>query len=112
MRAFLTLAAGALAIGFWVYAVVDCAVTDSRRVRGITKPVWLLIVILLNVIGGVLWFIIGKDRANPNLERIRFRAPEDDPAFMHQVEGQMGQDARIKDLERQIAELDDDSKES
>ena len=29
MRAFLTLAAGALAIGFWVYAVVDCSLTDA-----------------------------------------------------------------------------------
>ncbi len=112
MRAFLTLAAGALAIGFWVYAVVDCVLTDARRARGIPKPAWVVVIIVLNVIGGVLWFVIGKDRtANRGAVRLD-QAPDDDPAFLRGLSSDAEQEERIRRLEREIAELDDDSKDS
>lgn len=112
MRAFLTLAAGALYIGFWAYAVVDCIVTDPKRVRGVSKPVWLIVVILFSAIGGILWFTIGKDRSPDPGVRLRISAPEDDPQFLRDLDKEADQDARIRELERQIAELDDDSKDS
>jgi hypothetical protein len=111
MRAFLTLAAGALAVGFWVYAVVDCALTDARRARGIPKPAWIVVVIVLNVIGGILWFVIGKDRhQEPGASRLQ-PAPDDDPAFLRRLGSDADQDERIRQLEREIAELDEDSKD-
>lgn len=109
MRAFLTLAAGALLIGFWVYTVVDCSLTDARRARGIPKPAWILVVIVFNIIGGALWLIIGKDRSAGSSERIRVAAPEDDPTFIRKLGKEVDQDERIRELEREIAELDEDS---
>lgn len=111
MRALLTLAAAALAIGFWVYAVVDCAMTDARRARGISKPAWIAVVVLLNVVGGVLWFVIGKDRAAGKDGILRQLAPDDDPVFLHRIASDQEQEERIRRLEQEIADLDDDSKD-
>lgn len=110
MRAFLTLAAGALAVGFWVYAVVDCSLTDVRRVRGIPKPAWVIVVIVLNIIGGALWFIVGKDRTEGRGGVRADRAPDDDPTFLRGLSTDAEQEERIRRLEREIADLDDDSK--
>ena len=109
MRAFLTIAAIALAIGFWVYAVIDCAITDARRARGIPKPAWLLVTIFLSVVGGVLWFVIGKERSGGRGNRAGNRAPDDDPSFLCSLSADAEQEERIRRLEREIADLDDDS---
>lgn len=112
MRAFLTLVVAALAVGFWVYAVVDCALTDARRARGIPKPAWVVVVIVLNVVGGLLWFLIGKDRKQDRGGSLLQHAPDDDPVFLRRLGSDADQDERIRRLEREIAELDDDSKDS
>jgi hypothetical protein len=112
MRAFLTLAVGALAIGFWVYAVVDCALTDARRARGIPKPAWVVVILVLNVIGGALWFLLGKDRTEDRGSVRSGMAPDDDPVFLRRISSDTEQEERIRRLEREIAELDDDSKDS
>ena len=35
-----------LLIAFWVYSIVDCALLAPTRHRGMSKPVWLLLVLL------------------------------------------------------------------
>ena len=110
MRAFLTLAAGALAIGFWVYAVVDCSLTDPRRARGIPKGAWVIVILVLNIIGGALWFIVGKDRSEGRGRSRIDVAPDDDPTFLRRIASDAEQEERIRQLEREIADLDDDSK--
>ena len=62
---------GVAAAVFYIYSVADCALFDRSRVRGLPKPVWLLIIILFPVIGGILWFLIGRGR------RQRARRPAD-----------------------------------
>ncbi len=111
MRAFLTLAVIALAIGFWVYAVVDCVVTDARRARGIPKGAWIAVVLLLSIVGGALWFAIGKDRSHGSSQRRGSMAPDDDPTFLHGLRSDAAQQERIRQLEKEIADLDDDSHE-
>lgn len=90
---------------FWVYSVVDCALQPPTRHRGVSKTAWMFIVILLPVLGGVLWFAIGRSRARAVTAR---RAPDDDPEFL----GRMSvgfiadQDERIRRLEEELAQLD------
>ncbi len=110
MRAFLTLAVGALAVGFWVYAVVDCSLTDARRARGVPKGVWIVVILVLNVIGGALWFIVGKDRSQGKGRSRIGTAPDDDPSFLRRIATDAEQEERIRQLEKEIADLDDDSK--
>jgi hypothetical protein len=111
MRAFLTLAAGALAIGFWVYAVVDCALTDARRARGIPKGAWVVVILLLNIVGGALWFLIGKDRTTGRGDTLVELAPDDDPTFLRRISSDAEQEERIRRLEKEIADLDDDARD-
>ncbi|MCO7203631.1 PLDc N-terminal domain-containing protein [Microbacterium sp. CnD16-F] len=104
-RVYLVLAL--LLAAFWVYSIVDCAVQSPTRHRGVSKPIWLLIVILLPVVGGILWFVIGRSRASSN--RVVFRAPDDDPDFLGRLNTTSDQDERIRRLEEELAALDSEA---
>ncbi len=100
-RVYLVLAL--LAITFWVYSIVDCALQPPTRHRGVSKPVWILIVVLLPVVGGILWFLIGRSRGR---SAVMFRAPDDDPEFLGRIALTSDQDERIRRLEEELAALD------
>lgn len=98
---------GFLAAVFWVFSIVDCAVQPATRHRGVSKPAWIAIVVLIPVLGGILWFTIGRRRANDQ-GAIRTVAPDDDPEFLHHI-GKYDQDARIRRLEEELARLEDET---
>ena len=100
-RVYLILAL--LAITFWVYSIVDCALQPPTRHRGVSKPMWILIVVLLPVVGGILWFVIGRSRGR---SAAAFRAPDDDPEFLGRITIASDQDERIRRLEEELAALD------
>lgn len=92
-----------LAVAFTLYTLVDAAMSDSSRARGVSKPVWVLITIVLPVIGGIMWLTVGKgdDRPAPTV-----RSPDDDPGF-----GDLSReetDKRIAELEQQLLALDEE----
>ena len=91
------------AVVFTVYAVIDCAFTAPYRVRGLPKAAWVVIVILLPVIGGVLWFLIGRGR-NPG--RMRTSAPDDDPEFLNRLGADQARKERIRKLEEKLSDFD------
>ncbi len=92
-----------LAIAFTLYSLVDAAMTDNHRARGVSKPIWIVICVLLPVIGGILWFTVGKGDGKVSPQPA---TPDDDPHFgamsPHNVE------ERIADLELQLRALDDE----
>lgn len=92
-----------LLIAFWVFSIVDCALQPPTRHRGVSKPVWLLIVILLPVVGGILWLAVG--RTKPRTPPV-FRAPDDNPDFLGRIGTISDQDERIRRLEEELAALD------
>lgn len=49
-----------LVLGFLVYCLVDCLQTPEERVRGLPKVVWVLLILILPVIGGVAWLVVGR----------------------------------------------------
>ncbi len=100
-RALLILAL--VATAFWVYTIVDCAVQPPARHRGVSKPVWILIVVLIPVLGGLLWLIVGRTRRAATAAR---RAPDDDPEFLGRLGTLSDQDERIRRLEEELAQLD------
>lgn len=92
-----------LAVAFTLYTLVDAAMADSRRARGVPKPVWVVICVVLPVIGGILWLTVGKGDGHQQQSQAR---PDDDPHF-----GAMSTDnvdLRIADLEQQLRALDDE----
>lgn len=92
-----------LLIAFWVYSIVDCALLPPTRHRGVSKPVWLLIVVLLPVLGGILWFVVGRGRLR---QQPVVKAPDDNPAFLGTIGSISDQDERIRRLEAELAALD------
>ena len=68
-----------------------------------SKPVWILIVVLLPVLGGILWLTVGRVRRSTIAAR---RAPDDDPEFLEQIGTLSDQDERIRRLEEELAQLD------
>ena len=92
-----------LLIAFWVYSIVDCALLSPTRHRGVSKPVWILIVVLLPVLGGILWFIVGRGRQRTAPVST---APDDDLEFLGSIGSISDQDERIRRLEAELAALD------
>jgi hypothetical protein len=88
---------------FWVYTIVDCSVQPATRHRGVSKPIWILIVVFLPVLGGLLWLTVGRVRRSTIIAR---RAPDDDPEFLEKIGTLSDQDERIRRLEEELALLD------
>jgi hypothetical protein len=101
---------GVFAVVFWVFSLVDCILQPATRHRGVPKGAWIAIVILIPVLGGILWFAIGRGRGKGRGQQ-RTYAPEDDPEYLRRLRNAEA-DARIAALEAELARLDDESDES
>jgi Phospholipase_D-nuclease N-terminal len=97
----------AIAVVFTVYAIVDAALADRYRVRALPKTVWLLIVILLPPLGGIVWLLVGRPRA-AELRVAPQLGPDDDPAFLGGLGRDPELDARIAQIEIELAALDEE----
>ena len=49
-------------LGLMIVALIDLE-RDERRVRGDNKLVWALIIIFVNIIGPILYFVVGREEA-------------------------------------------------
>jgi hypothetical protein len=102
-----------IAVAFYVFALVDLSLIDRNRVRGISKPAWIAVVILLPIIGAVLWFAVGRVRlrdvgGGSSFDRRGPVAPDDDPAFLNRLGREKELEDRLEQLERELRDLDDD----
>ena len=89
-----------IALAFWVVSFVDCAMQPPTRHRGASKKVWVLITII-PVIGGLLWWTIGRARLEQMNGIQTPIPPDDDPGFEQRLA-----EERIRRLEDEIALLD------
>lgn len=100
---------GIAAVVFTIYAIADCAFFDRMRIRGLSRAWWIVVIIFVPIIGGVLWFVIGRGRT----ERVGSRAghtlaPDDDAEFLRQLREDAAQNERIRRMEQELADLDND----
>lgn len=95
-----------------VFSIIDIITIDERRVRGLPKFLWVAIVVFLPLVGVILWFTIGRARADggygPGRGERRVIAPDDDPNFLRNLRRDEEADERIRKLEQELSELDDD----
>jgi predicted DNA-binding transcriptional regulator len=102
-RVLVVLAVATLAV--MIYALVDMILIEASRVRGVNKVAWAFIIVLLPLLGALLWFTLGRGRNRPR-PATRTIAPDDDPNFLERINRES--DERIRRLEQELAELDDD----
>jgi uncharacterized membrane protein YgcG len=48
-----------LLVGFLVYCLVDCAQTPEERVKLLPKVIWIILILLIPVVGGLVWLVAG-----------------------------------------------------
>jgi hypothetical protein len=97
---------GVITALFYIFSIVDCALAERERVRGVPKAAWVLIVVVFPIIGGVLWFLVGRPRRD-RAGRPRSLAPDDDPEFLRNLERDRQQRERIRRIEQELSDLDD-----
>ena len=75
--------------------------------RGFPKPVWIVVVVALPVIGPLLWLFVGKSKPKRPGGPAGRLAPDDDPSFLGSIDTESA-DERIRRLEEELRKLDDD----
>jgi hypothetical protein len=97
----------------FVYGLVDVIRTDGRLTRGISKPAWIVVMIVLPVVGAILWLLIGRPRgASPQQQSQRHpTAPDDDPDFLRNLETRRRHEAEAEQLKKLKDELDAKAKD-
>jgi hypothetical protein len=98
---------GLIVIAVSIFAAIDSLMTDRSRTRGLPKALWVVVILFLPVIGALLWFTVGKDRGKGKAV-LRQTAPDDDPDFLRKLGSDKEQEERIRRLEQELADLDDD----
>jgi hypothetical protein len=97
---------GLVALALMVFSIVDILLTDKRSLRALRKPVWFLIV-LIPIVGALLWLFFGRPRRGGGGQR-KVIAPDDDPDFLRNLKAEEESAERIRRLEQELSELDDD----
>ena len=77
---------GLAALAFAIYATVDCALTERSGVRALPRWLWILLILLVPLVGGVLWFLLGRGGVPAQPAR-RTIGPDDDPEFLRRTAG-------------------------
>jgi len=107
-------------LGLLVYTLIDCIQTDSVLVRNLSKPLWVVLIIFVPIVGPIAWLVAGRPERSrsggpsnpsgvpwpstrtagfPEYERPRPpRGPDDDPDFLA---GLHGPDKEKEELLRQ-----------
>lgn len=103
------------AVVFMIYAVVDCALFDRLRIRGLSRAWWIVVILVVPLIGAVLWFVIGRGRRTGTRTaggRVGSGAPDDDTEFLRRLGRDAEQEERIRRLEQELADLDSELDQS
>ena len=77
-----------LAVALYIYFIIDVARTPKGQARTLPKWLWLVLVIVLPLVGGALWLLLG--RVWPQGGGFRRKrgpvAPDDDPRFLRKLD--------------------------
>lgn len=82
-------------LGLLIYCLIDAAQTPSHQVRNLPKALWIVLIVLIPLVGGISWLLAGRPLETPDTWRIgngfpegdrprsaRSIAPDDDPEFL------------------------------
>ena len=74
------------AIGVMIFALIDLWQVPAADVRGSSRFLWTLAILLLPVVGAGLWLLFGREPAEG--PKRRFLPPDDDPDFLRRMRSQ------------------------
>lgn len=81
-----------LLLAFTVYCLIDVVRSNASDVRGLPKPLWVVVVLLVPLAAGIAWFVAGRPRgthptgpARRTTPRPPVVGPDDDPDFLRTI---------------------------
>jgi hypothetical protein len=113
---------GVVVLALWLFCIIDVITTDQSRIRNLPKLTWLFLVVLIPDIGSIIWLIAGHtwEPGPARLTRPQSRYPEydrpgrqtatnpdDDEAFLRQVQARAEEQRRRSQAERNVQENPD-----
>lgn len=92
----------------FVYGLVDVIRTEGRLTRGISKPAWIVVMVILPVLGAILWLLIGRPRGAAPVRPAYSHptSPDDDPDFLRNLEMRRRSQTEADRLKKLKDELD------
>lgn len=72
-------------VALYISFIVDVVRAPARHVRSLPKWLWLAVVIVLPLVGGVLWWIFGRPAYGGGRSRRGPIAPDDDPRALKEI---------------------------
>jgi hypothetical protein len=84
-----------IVLGLALVALIDCLARDEDEIRGLPKVIWVFVILLFPLLGGVAWFFAGRARSPEGRPRrrpglgappARPLAPDDDPEFLRRLD--------------------------
>lgn len=105
-----------LIVVLMVWALVEVAQADQNRVRLLSKPVWIILILLLSPVAALAWFFFGRP-AKDGMATVSRRpgpapwvnrgaqvarpAPDDDPEFLASLKRQAERERRAREQQQQ-----------
>lgn len=92
---------GLAVLAFWLYCLFDVITTPDEEARNLPKILWVLVILLLPLVGGLFWLLLGRPHG-PRATRVpppdttkRTQAPkgpDDDPDFLRDLDRRLRDD--------------------
>jgi amino acid transporter len=85
---------GLALLAFWLFSLFDVITAPEEEVRNVPKALWILIVVLIPLVGGLVWMVRGR----PQVARDPWpvppgpgtpKGPDDDPDFLRDLDKRM-----------------------
>lgn len=83
-----------VSLGVMIYALIEAISTPSDRTRIMPKGIWIVVIILVPLVGGVLWLLFGNENSylastvqgfKKTSGPPRPRTPDDDEEFLRSL---------------------------
>jgi len=78
-------------LGVYIASIIDVLRTPSSESRRLPKYVWLLLALVLPVLGGAMWWLLGRVWPERGRRNRRLASPDDDARFLRQLDDEAWQ---------------------
>ncbi len=61
---------GLIFLAVWIFCLIDVITTPADSVRNLPKIAWVIIVLVLDILGAVIWLVAGRPQAGATGNRL------------------------------------------
>lgn len=101
-----------------VWALVEVAQAERHQIRLLSKPIWIILIVLAPTVGAIAWFLLGRPKdgattpARPlqrptrpapwsaRNQQVSRPAPDDDPEFLASLKRQAERERRAREQQQ------------